>query len=234
MPTTRQRTDTKSARRKGPGSMRNAAALTLSQVAKLVNLPVAQDVAHHIHQVTAALKPSVLQAPKNNDSNAKELAEHILRLLEVLDTAFPYLHDARELDRLCSQLRDALAQLESIQTSQYSNKLASQVQIQDHIVQLKEGISRTVAHLTLWLSVVTLTESTRDRQRTRKVLARTHQTITQYQDALMRVEERFAISDRRIQELGRICEGLRRQGCVDEAIPTYMRYTADWHRTYIG
>ncbi|CAE6473345.1 unnamed protein product, partial [Rhizoctonia solani] len=42
MPTTRRRTDPKPVARKG--NLRNAAVLTLSQVSKFVNLPVAQDV----------------------------------------------------------------------------------------------------------------------------------------------------------------------------------------------
>ncbi|CUA72066.1 hypothetical protein RSOLAG22IIIB_10037 [Rhizoctonia solani] len=224
----RQRTSTKTTSRKG--NLRNAAVLTLSQVAKLVNLPVAQDVARHIHQITVALKPSVLQAPKENDLSAKELAEHISGLLDVLDVALPYLDGAEGLCSLCGRLRGAHAELETIRASQYTTKLGSQTQFRDRIVQLKEEVYRTVLDLTLKLMVITLARNMRDRRQTRRALMRMHKltartrrlTISQ-QGALVRAEHRLAISNQRIRELECLCDALQRQGVKHEAI--LMRYT---------
>ncbi|KDN34484.1 hypothetical protein RSAG8_12422, partial [Rhizoctonia solani AG-8 WAC10335] len=210
MPLTRQRTTAKTAFRKG--NLRNGALLALSQVAKAVDLPTAHDVVRHIHQVTVALKPSVFQAPKDNDASAKELANHVAGLLDVLDTALSYLKDTEELDRLCDQLRTAHAELESMQSSDYTTKLASQTQIQDRIIQLKEEMSRTIMDLTLRLLAATLVSRSRDRQRTRQALARAE-----------RAERGLALSNQRFGDLERICKGLQRQGGAHEAI--LMRYT---------
>ncbi|KEP46607.1 hypothetical protein V565_189920, partial [Rhizoctonia solani 123E] len=152
MPLTRQRTITNNTVRKG--NLRNGVVLALSQVAKVMNLPIAHDVARHIHQVTVALKPSILQAPRNNDSSAKGLGNHVAGLLDVLDTALPYLEDTEELEQLYNQLRDAHAELEDIQTSDYTTKFASQTEIRDRIIHLKEEMSRTVVDLTLRLLAV--------------------------------------------------------------------------------
>ncbi|CAE6426802.1 unnamed protein product [Rhizoctonia solani] len=228
MPTTRRRTDPKRVIRKG--NLRNAADLALSQVSKLVNLPVAQDVVRHIHQITIALKPSVLQAPKTNDLSAKELADHVTGLLDVLDAVIPHLDDVAELDALYDRLQTARAELESIQASEYTTKLASQTRIREQITELKEEISRTVTDLTLRLLVVTLAMGTTDRERTRKDLActrkglarthkatmRTHQTVARHRVALRRAERCIAISNQHIQELGRICQNLQRQGSVSD------------------
>ncbi|EUC58833.1 transmembrane protein, putative [Rhizoctonia solani AG-3 Rhs1AP] len=207
MPLTRQWTTSKTAFRKS--NLRNGAVLALSQVAKVVNLPIAHDVARHIRQVTVALKPSVLQAPKNNDSSAKELANHVAGLLDVLDTALPYLDNTEELEQLYNQLRDAHAELEDMQTSDYATKFASQTEIRERIMHMKEGMSRTVVDLTLRLLAVMLVSRTRDHQHTRKAPAR--------------VEQRLALSNQRIGELERICKGLQRQGGVHEVI--LIRYT---------
>ncbi|EUC58837.1 hypothetical protein RSOL_280940, partial [Rhizoctonia solani AG-3 Rhs1AP] len=166
--------------------------LALSQVAKVVNLPIAHDVARHIHRVTVALKSSILQAPKNNDSSAKELANHVAELLDVLDTALPYLEDTEELEQLYNQLRDAHVELESMQTSDYTTKFASQTEIRDRIIHLKEDISRTAMDLTLRLLAVMLVSRTRDHQHIRKALAR--------------AEQRLAVSNQRIGELERIAK----------------------------
>ncbi|CUA72070.1 hypothetical protein RSOLAG22IIIB_10041 [Rhizoctonia solani] len=231
MPLSRQHTSTKTAPRKG--KLRNAAVLTLSQVTKLVNIPVAQDVARHIHQITVSLKPSVLQAPKGNDLSAKELAEHIAGLLAVLDIALPYLDMTEELDSLCSRLRGAHAELETMQASQYTTKLGSQTEIRDRIAQLKEEVYRTVLDLTLKLMIVTLAGNMRNHRQIRSVLTRTYritmrtqQANVRQQGALVRAEQRLAISNQRIRELERLCDVLQRQGVKHETILT--RYT-DWH-----
>ncbi|CAE6500700.1 unnamed protein product [Rhizoctonia solani] len=230
MPPPRTTGSTKGTSRKG--NLRNAAVLTLSQVAKLVNLPAAQDVARHIHQITVALKPSVLQAPKENDLSAKELAGHIAGLLAVLDIALLHLNGAEGLDSLCSRLRGAHAELENIQASQYTTKLGSQTQFRDRIVQLKEEVYRTVLDLTLKLMVVTLAGNMRDRRQTRRALMRMHkltththritmrtqQTTVRQQGALVRAEHRLAISNQRILELECLCDALQRQSVKHEAI----------------
>ncbi|CUA72062.1 hypothetical protein RSOLAG22IIIB_10033 [Rhizoctonia solani] len=211
MPLTRQRTGTKTTFRKS--NIRNGAVLALSQVAKVVNLPLAHDVVRHIRQVTVSLKPSVLQAPKTNDMSAKELASYLEGLLNVLDTALPYLTDTKELDRLCDQLRAAHAELMGIQTSGSTTKFISQTEIRDQILQLKEEMSRTIVDLTLRLLAATLVILARDRQQIRKAEARS--------------EQRLSHSNRRIGELERLYQGLQRQGGTHEVIP--QRYT-DEHR----
>ncbi|CUA72060.1 hypothetical protein RSOLAG22IIIB_10031 [Rhizoctonia solani] len=217
MPLTRQRTNAKTTFRKG--NLRNAAVLTLSQVTKLVNLPIAQDVARHIHQITVALKPSVLQAPKENDLSAKELADHVAGLLVVLDAALPHLDDTADLDTLYGRLQTAHAELKSIQASEYTTKLASQTRIREQISQLKEEVYRTVLDLTLRLLVVTLVGNVRDR----RALMRTQRATVRQQGALARAEQRLDISNQRIRELERVCDALQRQGSLHEAI--LMRYT---------
>ncbi|KAL5635246.1 hypothetical protein ACGC1H_003068 [Rhizoctonia solani] len=226
MPTTRRHTDPKPASRKG--SLRNAAALTLSQVTKLVNLPVAQDVARHIHQITVALK-----APKTNDLGAKELADQVAGLLDVLDAALPHLDNTAELDALYDRLKTAHAELESIQTSEYMTKLASQNRIRDQIAKLKEEMSRTVTDLTLRLLLITLAGNMRDSStllRTRKLTISTHKTTlrtqratVRQQGALVRAEQRLTLSNQRIEELERMCAALQCQGAAHEVI--LMRYT---------
>ncbi|CUA73114.1 hypothetical protein RSOLAG22IIIB_10544 [Rhizoctonia solani] len=202
MPLTRQRAATKTTFRKG--NLRNGAVLALSQVAKVVNLPLAHDVVRHIRQVKVALKPSILQAPKTNDTSAKELASYLEGLLDVLDTALPYLRDTKELDRLCDQLRDARAELMGIQTSDCTTKFASQAQIRDRILQLKEEMSCTIVDLTLRLLAASLVILTRDRERTRKAEAQ--------------FEQRLSRSNQRIQNFERLCR-LKRQGDIHGMIP---------------
>ncbi|KEP47299.1 hypothetical protein V565_160760 [Rhizoctonia solani 123E] len=231
MPTNCGRTAANAALRKG--NLRNAAVLTLSQVSKLVNLPVVQDVARHIHQITAALKPSVLQAPKSNDLSAKGLADQVAGLLGVLDVALPHLDNTAESDALYDQLQTAHAELESIQASEYTTKFASQTRIQDRITQLKEEVYRTVLDLTLRLLVMTLAGNMRDRStrlRTRKLMIRTHKATVRtqratvhQQGALVRAEQRLVLSDQRIEELERMCAALQHQGAAHEVI--LMRYT---------
>ncbi|CUA72063.1 hypothetical protein RSOLAG22IIIB_10034 [Rhizoctonia solani] len=217
MPLTRRRTETKTTLRKG--NLRNAAVLTLSQVTKLVNLPIAQDVARHIHHITIALKPSVLQAPKDNDLSAKELADHVAGLLVVLDAALSHLDDTADLDTLYGRLQTAHDELKSIQASEYTTKLASQTRIREQISQLKEEIYRTVLDLTLRLLVVTLVGNVRDR----RALMRTQRATVRQQSALACAERRLDVSNKRIRELERVCDALQRQGSLHEAI--LMRYT---------
>ncbi|CAE6503386.1 unnamed protein product [Rhizoctonia solani] len=194
MPLTRQRTATKTTFRES--NIRNGAVLALSQVAKVVNLPLAHDVVRHIRQVTVALKPSALQAPKSNDASAKELASYLEGLLDVLDTALPYLPDTEELDRLCDQLRDVHAELMGIQTSGSTTKFISQSEIRDQILHLKEEISRTIVDLTLRLLAATLVILARDCQQTRKALARSEQRLSRSNQRIGELERLYQVEDK--------------------------------------
>ncbi|KDN34487.1 hypothetical protein RSAG8_12425, partial [Rhizoctonia solani AG-8 WAC10335] len=199
--------------------LRNGALLFLSQTAKHVNLPLVQDVARHIQRITLALKPSVLQAPKNNDSNARELASHVGRLLDTLDVMLPYLESTDELEQIYNRLQDIFTELEGIRDSQYAAKLASQTQIQEQIAQIKEEISRTMMDLTLGLLTVTLASSMHDRQYTHDALMRTRQNVTRQRDALEHAEQR-------IQALETLCTALKLQG---EAHKTTRMWHIDEH-----
>ncbi|KAH7342140.1 hypothetical protein B0J17DRAFT_766095 [Rhizoctonia solani] len=152
MPATRQRT--KAIPHKT--NIRNGALLALSQTAKHVNLPFAQDVAQHIQHITLALKPSALQAPKANDSDTRELAKYIAGLLDALHTVLPLLENTHELDHIFNQLQDTHAELEGMREFHYATKLASQSQIQERMAQIKEEISRAMIDLTLRLLTVTV------------------------------------------------------------------------------
>ncbi|CUA72061.1 hypothetical protein RSOLAG22IIIB_10032 [Rhizoctonia solani] len=191
MPLTHQRT-TKPTTRGRKGNLRNGAVLALSQAAKLVNIPLAHDVARHVKETMVALKPSVLQAPKANDSSAKHLEDHVAGLLNALDTALPMIDQNEELDRLCDLLRDAHAELVRIRTSHYTEKLASQAQIRDRIIQLKEDMAGAIVDITLRLLLITLAGSMRERQRTRRAIMRankaavqTRRTVARHQSALV-------------------------------------------------
>ncbi|KAG8746557.1 hypothetical protein FRC11_012665, partial [Ceratobasidium sp. 423] len=136
-------------------NIRNGTILAVSEAAKLVNIPIAQDVAHHIRKMAIALKPSVLQASKDNDTNAGELAEWVRQSMDVLNTAFEYMERVGfletndgsevaaylvELQELQYHLLRVHTELQDMQNSQYSTKLASQSQIRDRIIELKEEL----------------------------------------------------------------------------------------------
>ncbi|CUA72067.1 hypothetical protein RSOLAG22IIIB_10038 [Rhizoctonia solani] len=130
MPLTRQHT-TKPTARGRKSNLRNGAVLALSQAAKFVSLPLAHEVVRHVKEAMVALK-----APKANDSSAKDLEDYVAGLLNAFDTALPMLSQNGDLDRLCGllRIRDAHAELVRIQTSQYTEKLASQAQIRDQVM----------------------------------------------------------------------------------------------------
>ncbi|KAG8735873.1 hypothetical protein FRC11_002965, partial [Ceratobasidium sp. 423] len=129
--------------------------LAASEVANVANLPLVQDVAHHIGALAAALKPSVLQAPKDNDTNARELAECVKQLVDALDRAFADVDMARffeitgservfghlvKLQELRGNLGRIHSELQKIIDSRYRTKLASQSRIRDRIHELKEEL----------------------------------------------------------------------------------------------
>ncbi|CAE7204694.1 unnamed protein product [Rhizoctonia solani] len=143
-------------------NLRNGALLAVSEAAKLVNIPLAHDVARHIQQIAVALKPSVLQAPKTNDSSAQKLAKHIEGLLNTLNVPICHLNNSGagshgdmliELCRLQTHLSKIHTELQDIQSSQYTTKLASQTEIRDRILGLKEELSQTIVDLMVRLLV---------------------------------------------------------------------------------
>ncbi|KAG8755204.1 hypothetical protein FRC11_006192 [Ceratobasidium sp. 423] len=235
MPSTRQRTTFRKR------NLRNGALLAISEAAKLVNIPLAQDVARHIKQVAVALKPSVLQAPKTNDSNAKDLAKHVEGLLGVLNTAILYLDGSAianggvygemliELHQLQARLSDTYTKLQDLQASSYTTKLASQTEIRERILQLKEELSRTIVDLTLRLLILVLASGTQTQltvvrginsmTRRHNILAQDHTTLTRDHNALVRkhsvfirvTQRRQRISDKQIRGLKRDYKNLTHQ-----------------------
>ncbi|KAG8730471.1 hypothetical protein FRC11_006618, partial [Ceratobasidium sp. 423] len=221
MPTTRKRTTFRKR------NLRNGVLLAVSEAAKIVNIPLAQDVARHIKQVAVALKPSMLQAPKTNDLNAQDLARHVEGLLGVLNTAILYLDGSGianggvygemliELHQLQAHLSDTYTKLQDLQGSSYTTKLASQTEIRERILQLKEELSRTIVDLTLRLLILVLasgaqTQLTVVRRlnsmgRGHNALARDHDALARQHHALVRVQRasqrRQRISDKRIRGL---------------------------------
>ncbi|CAE7151713.1 unnamed protein product, partial [Rhizoctonia solani] len=172
-------------------NLRNGALLAVSEAAKLINIPLAHDVARHIQQIAVALKPSVLQAPRTNDSSAQKLEKHVQGLLNTLNIATHHLNHSGvgahgdmfiELCELQTQLSETYVQLQDIQIFQYTTKLASQTEIRDRILGLKEELSQTIVDLTLRLLVTVLNSSAHHQ------LAVVHQldATTRNHDALVR------------------------------------------------
>ncbi|KAH7338404.1 hypothetical protein B0J17DRAFT_706744 [Rhizoctonia solani] len=209
--------------------VRNGALLVISEAAKLVNIPLAQDVARHVQHAVSSLK-----VPNENDLSAQILTNRIEALVDVVNTAFRQLDRARliqagtrdrmviELLRLQSHLADASVELHDIQNSQYLAKFASQAQIQERIIQLKEELSHTLVDTTLRLLVDVLAFNT-DKQLEvahpfnstacqHHVLLRKYNTFTTKHNTLARVtQRRQRRSDKRIRGLEREYEGLKDQ-----------------------
>ncbi|KAF8714567.1 hypothetical protein RHS03_00340, partial [Rhizoctonia solani] len=195
MPPTRQRTF------RPKRQIRNGALLAVSEAAKLINVPLAQDVAKHVKQLIVALKPSVLQAPKTNDSDAQNLANRVKGLKDVLEIPIQYLEDSgvnaigsyRDmLEELCgfqTLLSTTYTELQKIQESSYTNKLASQAEIRERIIHLKEELSRTIVDFTLRLLVIVLASSAQGQiliTRRLNSAAREHKTLACKHGALVR------------------------------------------------
>ncbi|CUA74495.1 hypothetical protein RSOLAG22IIIB_11252 [Rhizoctonia solani] len=223
MPSTRQRTPAKKR------NFRNGALLAVSEAAKLVNIPLAQDVARHIRQVVVSLKPSVLQAPKTNDSNARELAKHVKGLLDVMNTAIRYLEGSEvsstsvpgdtlaELQQFHNHLSDTYTKLQGIQTASYTTKLASQTETRGDILLLEKELSRTIVELTLRLLVAVLSTGAQNQLivvqridstvRKHKALARDHVALVRKHNLLLRVtQRRQRTSDNMVRELRADCK----------------------------
>ncbi|CAE6418264.1 unnamed protein product [Rhizoctonia solani] len=127
-------------------------------------MPATRKRTRHIKQVATALK-----APKTNDSNAKVQAKHVEGLIRILNTAIQQLDGsaipdadlhrevAVELHQLQTHLSKTHTELQALWTPSYTIKLASQAEIQERILQLKEALSQTITDLTLRLLVVVLT-----------------------------------------------------------------------------
>ncbi|CAE7169709.1 unnamed protein product [Rhizoctonia solani] len=185
MPSTRQRTTSRKR------NLRNGALLAVSEAVKLVNIPLAHDIARHIQQIAVSLKPSVLQAPKANDSSAQKLAKHVEGLLDTLNTAIQHLNNSGadvqgdmliELCQLKTHLSKIHMELQDIQSSQYTTKLASQTEIRDRILCLKVELSQTIVDLMVRLLVTVLAFSAQNQL----VIARRLDTTTHEHGALVR------------------------------------------------
>ncbi|CCO37590.1 hypothetical protein BN14_11746 [Rhizoctonia solani AG-1 IB] len=136
-------------------NLRNGTALALEQVTRHLNLPLVQDVTFHMRKMAMALKPSVLQAPKDNDASARELAEYVKQLMDVLDQASEHMERMGllkvdggdevavyliELQELRDHLSQAHSELKGIQGAQFSTKLASQTHIRGRIAGIEKEL----------------------------------------------------------------------------------------------
>lgn len=130
---------------------RNGTVLAITQAVQLANFPLAQDVAHHVHNLVGTLQPDILQAPKDNDLTAQELADRIEDLLDYLDKLVEGTEHTNalesseavqkslvELQRLRDHLGRLLSKLQTIRQCQYTTKFMSQKPIHDSI----QGIER--------------------------------------------------------------------------------------------
>ncbi|QRW20651.1 hypothetical protein RhiXN_05640 [Rhizoctonia solani] len=200
MPPTRQRTF------RPKSQIRNGALLAVSEAAKLINVPLAQDVAKHVKQLIVALK-----APKTNDSDAQNLANQVKGLKDVLEIPIQHLEDSgvnavgpyRDmLEELCefqTLLSTTYTELQKIQESSYTNKLASQAEIRERILHLKEELSRTIADFTLRLLVIMLASSAQGQILVTRHLnsaAQEHKSLVRKHDILVR-EHRALVRDAR-------------------------------------
>ncbi|KAF8754466.1 hypothetical protein RHS01_06107 [Rhizoctonia solani] len=199
--------------------IRNGALLAVSEAAKLINVPLAQDVAKHVKQLIVALKPSVLQAPKTNDSEAQNLANRVKGLKDVLRIPIQYLEDSEVnavgshrdmLEEFCgfqTLLSTTYTELQKIQESSYTNKLASQAEIRERILHLKEELSRTVVDFTLRLLVIVLASSAQGQiliTRRLNSAAREHKTLACKHGALVREHPSFASTEHWCGTLGAV------------------------------
>ncbi|KAG8730470.1 hypothetical protein FRC11_006617 [Ceratobasidium sp. 423] len=213
-------------------NLRNGALLAVSEAAKQINIPLAQDVARHIQQVAIALK-----APKDNDLNARELETRVGGLLGVLGTSIQQLERSsegvhEELLQLQTHLTDTHTELQDIQNSRSTTKLVSQAEIRDRILYLKEELSGTIVDITLRLLAIVLAAGAQDRRITVRhfksathkhdILAQKHHTLAHRHHILVRqhaalghahrvVQRRQRMSDERIRDLQRNCKGLTQQ-----------------------
>ncbi|KAH7342139.1 hypothetical protein B0J17DRAFT_626523 [Rhizoctonia solani] len=145
-------------------------------------------------------QPSVLQAPKENDMSAKELAGHVAGLLNLLDTALLRLNNAGELGQLYGiswsvphkSPKDCSRRAGGHPSVAVTTKLASQTGIRDRILQLKEEISRAVSDLTLRLLVLTLAGNMRDHRRTPSDLRHTHKVTMHTHKTTIRIRQSMA------------------------------------------
>ncbi|CAE6430144.1 unnamed protein product [Rhizoctonia solani] len=220
MPTARQRATL------SKHNIRNGALLVASEAVKLVNIPVVQDVAEHVKQLVSSLK-----TPKINDSNARDLANRVGGLSDVLDAvvrllegsghtqASNHAHMVVELCQFQNRLSYIYSELQDIQLSRHFTKMASQTQIQERITGIKDELSRTIVDLTLRLLVAVLASgsnyqlesSRRFKSATREhtVLARRYGVLVTKHNTLVRVTRRHQrLTDKRIRGLERDCEKL--------------------------
>ncbi|KAL5634173.1 hypothetical protein ACGC1H_006116 [Rhizoctonia solani] len=212
MPSTRQRTPF------GKRNWRNGTLLAISEATKLVNIPLAQDVARHIRQVAVALK-----APKANNSNAQELAKHVEGLIDALNIAVPYLENSgvfgtgvngdflTEIQQLHAHLSAAHTRLQELQAPSYITKLASQAEIREGILLLEKELTRTIVELTLRLLVAVLATGAQNQL----VIIQHLDTIEQEYSALLRsqrlTQRRQRTSDKMVRRLEAKCTGLEQR-----------------------
>ncbi|CEL60233.1 hypothetical protein RSOLAG1IB_12321 [Rhizoctonia solani AG-1 IB] len=131
-------------------NLRNGTALALEQVTRHLNLPLVQDVTFHMRKMAMALK-----APKDNDASARELAEYVKQLMDVLDQASEHMERMGllkvdggdevavyliELQELRDHLSQAHSELKGIQGAQFSTKLASQTHIRGRIAGIEKEL----------------------------------------------------------------------------------------------
>ncbi|KAH7338402.1 hypothetical protein B0J17DRAFT_755985 [Rhizoctonia solani] len=195
-------------------NLRNGALLAVSEAVKLVNIPLAQDVARHVRQIAVALK-----VPKTNDSSAQNLAKHVEGLLGVLNMAVRYLDHSEAPSSDADE--DMLVELHQLHThlSDTHTKLVSQTEFREDILKLKEELPRTIVDLTLRLLIVMLASGAQNQlviahrfntvshehnalSREHNTLARKHVSLARKHTALVHVtQRRQRISDKRIRGL---------------------------------
>lgn len=166
MPATRQ-TSTRRGR-----NLRDGAVLAASQTAQLMNLPLATDVAQHIQGIFRTLRPGVLQAPRDNDASAQELAQQVGALVEVLEAAAEQMsaldatdaHEATvsyllQLQELLDYLKCTHSELQTILNYGFTARYASQTRIHEGIMQRREALNNRLVMFAVSVGIFALANS---------------------------------------------------------------------------
>ncbi|KAG8717961.1 hypothetical protein FRC09_013357 [Ceratobasidium sp. 395] len=132
-------------------TLHGGALLLANQAANLVNVPAAGNAAHDIRAFVASLKPRILQAPGENDQNAREQVIEIQQCAQLLATfskAISRLDDVDYesptvdlltlLDRFNEYLSDADAELKDLLQQSLTVKFARQAEITRLLEDKKE------------------------------------------------------------------------------------------------
>ncbi|KAG8699523.1 hypothetical protein FRC08_005264 [Ceratobasidium sp. 394] len=134
-------------------ALRAGTALLATGALDLVNVPAANGLAQQAQGWLASLRPHILQAPENNDQNAREQAtraEQYAQLVEITGNIVGELGAAHQdenvsafllrLQQYHEYLKNAHAELQSLQTQHALVKFACQAEIKNRLDEKQDEI----------------------------------------------------------------------------------------------